>query len=302
MKLCPLCGSKYSDDSLAFCLQDGSPLADESAGSSGEPTAVLHDAETIASGRDSGRIDVEVTRDEDERETQERVPRAIPESTLVRRPGTVWTVLATVAVMLVLFGILGSAGLIYYFSREEDRTSAGSNSESELPLGDTPTPAPSSSATAASRASPSPTATPEPSPTADENFDSKEIKGSVGQRLRTWKAYTERLDLNGVMSCYADTLNYYFSRAKTDKSFVRENKGNALAKFQRVRIAITGIDITVAPDGKSATAVFDKEWRFEGSGKVSTGKVRSQVGFTRSGEQWLINGEKDLKVYYKRSL
>lgn len=301
MRVCPLCRSKYTDDSLAFCLQDGSPLVDESSEPTGEPTAVLHDAETIASGRDSGRIDVEVTRDDEERETQERIPRTVAESTSDRRPGTLWTVLATVAVMLVLFGILGGIGLVYYFSREDDRASSVSDSNSGQQAADIPTPAPSPSPKATVSPSPSATITPEPSPTADENFDPDEIKGAIGQRLMAWKGYTERLDLNGVISCYADTLDYYYSRGKTDKSFVRQNKGNALAKFQRIRIAITRVEVTAGTDGRSATAVFDKEWRFEGDGKVSTGKVRSQVGFKRYGEQWLITGEKDLKVYFSRS-
>ena len=300
MKVCPLCRSRYTDDSLAFCLQDGSPLADESSESSGEPTAVLHDAETFATGRDSGRIDVEVTRDDEERETQERVPRVIPESARDRRSGTLRTVVATVGVMLVLFGILVSIGLYYYYSREGNTPPAGSNSNSNIQANVPRTPSLVPSASATLTPSPGSTNTPRPSPTADESFDPDEIKGAVGQRLMAWKAHTERLDLNGVMSCYADKLNYYYSRGNTDKSFVRKNKGDALAKFRRVRITISDLNITVSRDGHTATAVFDKEWSFEGNGKVSTGKVRSQVSFTMSGEQWLINGEKDLKVYYTR--
>lgn len=309
MKVCPLCRSKYTDDTLAFCLQDGSPLVDESTESSGEPTAVLHDAETIASGRESGRIDVEVTREDDERETQERIPGTLSHREPARRQGTLRTVIATVVVMLLIFGVLGSIGVIYYLSGSGSRTAvndgantvAGSNGDKGIQLGRTPvlpTPSPSATASVSVTPTPSPTSTPAPSPTIDE----AELKGAVGRRLAAWKTFTESKDLNSLMSCYAENLKYYFRRAATSKSFVRRNKASALARFRRISITISNVNISIGPNGQTATAVFDKEWRFEGAEKVSTGKVRSQFGFVRVGDEWLINGEKDLRVYYTRSL
>jgi len=300
MKLCPLCKNRYTDDTLAFCLQDGTPLVDEHSESSVAPTAVLHDAETIAAGPHSGRIDVEVTRDDDERETRERIPRTMSQAS-ARRPGTLWTVVGTVAVMLLLFGIAGSIGLVYYFSGKGGGNVQSSNSRTGAQFNESPTPGRSPSAGPSASPRPSAAKTSQPSPTIDEEIDAEAIKGAVGQRLRAWKAYTERLDLNGLMSCYADTLSFYYNRGRTGKDFVRTNKGNALAKFERVSITITDLVITAGPAGRSATAVFDKEWRFEGSGRVSTGKVRARLAFTKAGDEWLISGEKDLKVYYTRS-
>ncbi len=56
----------------------------------------------------------------------------------------------------------------------------------------------------------------------------------------------------------------------------------------------------VTPDasGEKATAVFDKEWNFEGAEKYSAGKVQQQLTLGKIGGRWLITGEKDLKTYY----
>ena len=56
----------------------------------------------------------------------------------------------------------------------------------------------------------------------------------------------------------------------------------------------------VSPDasGESATAVFDKEWVFEGAGKYNAGKVQTQLQLRKFGGDWRITGERDLKVYY----
>jgi len=61
---------------------------------------------------------------------------------------------------------------------------------------------------------------------------------------------------------------------------------------------ITLSNMTVTPDasGETATAVFDKEWVFEGA-KYSAGKVQTQLKLKKTGGQWLITGERDLKVY-----
>jgi hypothetical protein len=58
--------------------------------------------------------------------------------------------------------------------------------------------------------------------------------------------------------------------------------------------------MTVTPDasGERATAVFDKEWNFSGAEKTSAGKVKQQLQLKKVNGQWLISGERDLKVYY----
>lgn len=51
MKTCPSCGSRYTDDTLSFCLSDGTRLAEETA--NGDITDILGETETLARPRAS---------------------------------------------------------------------------------------------------------------------------------------------------------------------------------------------------------------------------------------------------------
>ncbi len=43
MKRCPSCNKTYTDDSLSFCIDDGSPLSVDAQGLESQPTAILGD-------------------------------------------------------------------------------------------------------------------------------------------------------------------------------------------------------------------------------------------------------------------
>ena len=66
MKFCPKCSSQYADDTLSFCLEDGTPLAVFGPGDM--PTAVLSESELLTSVRaakpahDPRFMDSQVTR------------------------------------------------------------------------------------------------------------------------------------------------------------------------------------------------------------------------------------------------
>ena len=108
----------------------------------------------------------------------------------------------------------------------------------------------------------------------------------------------ESHDLSGLMSNYADTLDYYTKRGMSSGS-VRADKARAFSLYRSMNVSISNLDVTAGPSGDTATATFDKEWTFTGSG-TSQGKVRSQLIFRNSNGRWLITSERDLKVYYTR--
>jgi len=66
-----------------------------------------------------------------------------------------------------------------------------------------------------------------------------------------------------------------------------------------MNVNISNMTVTVGTAGDTATAVFDKEWTFVGSG-TSSGKVRSKLEFRKINGKWLITSERDVKVYYTR--
>lgn len=109
MKNCPACGTQYSDDTLQFCLQDGTPLTGSSqpGGSSG----VFPSNETVTRVRSAGEVS-------DPRFMGSEVTRvgslgsSVPPAPASTSSKTAITVGITAVVMIVLFAIIGVGALI----------------------------------------------------------------------------------------------------------------------------------------------------------------------------------------------
>jgi ketosteroid isomerase-like protein len=126
--------------------------------------------------------------------------------------------------------------------------------------------------------------------------DNEQIKKDVSQKVYSWKAAAESHSLDTYMSNYADPVNYY-NKSKS-RAGVRDDKQRAFTLYNSINITLSNMSVTPDPTGENATAVFDKSWVFEGE-KRSAGKVQTELRFKKINGQWLITGEKDLKLYYK---
>lgn len=165
MKQCPTCQSQYADETLSFCLQDGTPLVDVVP--SDTPTVVLGETETfVARGPQPGSSHAwqpsEVTR-------VQSFEQPVPQKSSSK---TVLAVILTALGMLVVFGMIGVAALLYMNSGGKTTVSnantnvvlptvnlnSNSSLNANLPAG-TPV-----------RPSPTPESSPRPSPkpTVDE--------------------------------------------------------------------------------------------------------------------------------------
>ncbi len=101
------------------------------------------------------------------------------------------------------------------------------------------------------------------------------------------------------MSYYADTLDQFYTKRNVSRAFVRADKARHFVNYTSMQSEYSNMNVTVSPDGRTATAVFDKEWNFSGT-KTSSGKVQSLLIFKRFSNRWLITTERDLRVYYTR--
>jgi ketosteroid isomerase-like protein len=144
---------------------------------------------------------------------------------------------------------------------------------------------------------PSPSATPTPKPTVNPET-AKAVTENVTNVIDDWKSASENLDLDGHLSQYADTVDYY-NAGKVGLARVRADKQKAFEAYDSINFDISNVRVTPDPSGEKATAVFDKQWTFEGVEKRSSGKVQQLLTFAKINGRWLITGEKDLKVYYK---
>jgi hypothetical protein len=281
MKICPNCQTSYTDDSLRFCLQDGTPLQFDS---SSAPTVAWKEPETVVRNQTTWQ-----SSDEKPAPRKSRLGLAI---------------LLTALFMLGLLG-MGAIGAFIYFRN----ANSGAARISTPPVANkSPSPNVNANsltntnsntainANANANVAVSPTATPTPKPTLDP-AELKQIREDVSDAIDEWKSAAEDLDLDSHMSHYAPLVDYYRG-GKVGAARVRADKEKAFSKFETISVNIS--DISIAPDdtGEYATATFDKEWTFETTERTSSGKVRQQLTLTKIGGVWKISGEKDLKVYF----
>ncbi|MEP7037386.1 MAG: hypothetical protein ABI891_03495 [Acidobacteriota bacterium] len=297
MKQCPNCQTRYTDDTLKFCLQDGTPLVSPANAQTEMPTVSFTDSETLVSPRQVERLDIPVERSNSqdwEQSRQTQISEFQPEA---KKSKTFLIVALTAFVTLLLFG--GAVGTWFYLKK--DKTAVVQNNNNKGAVNQNIPPKNNSNAEVSP--SPSPTATPKPSPTAvptvtpAPNFNPEQMQREVAEKIDAWKRATESGNSNAMANNYADTVDYY-NKKSVGLDYVRKDKQRAFIKFYNIKMNLSNLRVTPDASGTKATAVFDKEWNFEGDESYSAGKVQTQLQLQKFNGKWLITGEKDLKVYY----
>lgn len=267
MKQCPQCNIIYNDDTLRYCLQDGTPLATANAG---EPqTAMLPEMETVVTARDNIR---------DTRWTQTGPPLT-PET----KPRTGLTIVLTSLVTLIIVSVVG-AGIWVYMRERQGRNNAASSSPTSANNINTAK-ATRTPALAANNANTNPSPTPFP--------NEAETKKEVAKAIATWRAQSEAGNMDEILNSYADSVDYYRKKG-ADKDFIREDRSKAYERYDVIKLEISDVKVTLGPTETDATAEFEKEWEFEGETKTK-GKVKQQLKMKRVNGEWLITSEQDLK-------
>lgn len=292
MKVCTKCNANYADDTLSFCLEDGTPLV--IALETDMPTAILTDAEVLTSVRAAQSTS-------DPRFTDSQVTR-VGSLTAETPPksNTAWIVMFTAVGMIVLFGVIGSVvylGLLISGGTANNNAEPSKNTDARtFDANSTPTQTPlaSPSATTSTPNISTPTVNPTP-PTVDL----ASIRTEVMKEIYGSKSARDSRDLSSYMSYYADTLDQYYTKRGVSRATVRADKARHFANYTSMESDYSNMNVTVSPDGQTATAVFDKEWNFSGA-KASSGKVQSELKYKWINKRWLITSERDLKVYYTR--
>lgn len=284
MKTCPACQSQYSDDTLQYCLQDGTPLTGGAVTET--PTVVLGETETVAARQASGWQRSQVTR--------------LAEPLPAKGSNTAVVIAATAVGMLVIFGVIAVVGWMVFRNYDQPGSSNNTSNSKNIPGGLVTNVA---TTTPRQTGLPSPVPTgataPTPMPTVPDDYvDDAAAKSEVSERVSNWNSSLGSHDLNAYMANYADTVDYY-SRRGISSSSVRADKARAFSLYSSMRMNVSNMSVTVGPSGETATATFDKEWSFSGR-DTSSGKVRSELKFRKTGSRWLITGERDVKVYYTR--
>lgn len=294
MKQCPSCQSQYTDDTLQFCLQDGTPL--QFAASSQGQTLAYGEQETVVGNRQSNQINTPPVTNPTGWTPQHYSSNAgfqPPE----KKAGAPVAVFLTAFVMLLLFSFVGIGAWLYFRGATPDENTNLLLAKKK-PDSDTTS---NTMTTAPSKPIPMATVSPTTSSNTAANstvapIDKEQIKRDVSQRVNSWKSAAESLNLDNYMSNYAGTVDYY-NKKGASMGFVRADKQRAFTMYNSIQITLSNMSVTPDASGERATVVVDKEWNFSGAEKNSSGKVKQQLQLKKISGQWLITGERDLKVY-----
>lgn len=308
MKFCPKCGSRYTDHTLQFCLQDGTPLA-VAAENNDPPTVAFGESETIVSPKRNEPLRFDLQEEKRQTVEQNRTTESFPPPPEPKKSNTFLIVLTTVFVMLLLFGAIG-AGVLYYLrnqreiaanstraanqgqNQNQDQNS-DSNAGNRSNAAKSPTPANAAKPNANSE-----NVAPNTAKTPVSPEEKEKIKTDVTTRINAWRSDGEAINLDSYMQNYAPTVDYYNKKGATNAQ-VRSDKQKAFNLYETMEVKITNLKVTTDDAGETATAVFDKEWVFDSPDEASTGKVQQEIKLKKINNKWLITSERDLKLYYK---
>lgn len=291
MKICPNCQNRYTDDTLQFCLQDGTPLVNSENQISG-----FDEAETrIGNPQEPLHFDL---RDSQARGSRENLPpQVVPFPAQTKESSSILIVLLTTLITILLFG----GGIAAWFYLKNGKNEIAQNTNPSIQNRRTVNANLDANTNAAIFPLPEnpekPNSKSKEEPISPPNFNPEEERENVKDTIDSWKSLTESKNIAGNMRSYADRVDYYRS-SNVSRDFVRQDKERAFADFDSIDIDIDNLQVTFGSDGNTAIAEFDKKWEFEGEEKYSAGKVRQQLQLRKVGNQWLITGERDLRVYY----
>ena len=293
MKVCPICQSRYTDDTLQFCLQDGANLINEASENS-MPTVAFTDEETVVKAK---QVENPAFDMQNSRQSQSWQPDGAANSQpAVRKSNTALIVITTILATIVIFGAAGFGAWLYFANKTE--VAQNTNVKNSFPKNsvknsnENSAVFPPSNADETANAQPTATKTPAP-----REFDPEVVKDEVSDTVDSWASLTESRNISAYMNYYADTVDYY-SKKGVSAGAVRADKQRAFSAYNTIEMNVSNMRVTPDASGETATAVFDKEWYFENSEKSSEGKVQSELRLRKIGGAWKITSERDLKVYY----
>jgi hypothetical protein len=262
VKVCPQCNSSYTDESLQFCLSDGTPLVATETNS-----ASWHSAETIY---DPNIIIQQPSPHQTSPNSNSHTNSSVQiNSSTFQTSNKSNNLLSLLGLAILLGGIIFGSYWLFFRDNSGDinKTNLTQTTETKRPV---------------VQLSP------------EQNA---QVKKDVTALLQTWNDSNNTRKIEDHIKCYADTLSVYYKESGIDKNHVRADRMRAYERYEVIDIQLDNIKIT--PESEtSASATFDKTWTFKSSKKVSTGSVQQEFTFIKKDGKWLIDGEKDVKVYY----
>lgn len=266
MKVCPKCNSSYSDETLNFCLTDGVPLIAEEILDeylSKHPSKSWHTADTLVDPRFStaGRP----TSVNPSSPTLEMGSTTAQNFAPQRSNATVYAVLGFLLAVLI-------GGSVWYFSKSPNPANKSVISEETASV-------------------------PKHAIVPISPEQEAQVKKELTDFMLSWAKTNSDKNSDAHLAHYANMLEIYYGESGKDKNHVLADRLRAYQRYDTIQMQVDNLKIT--PEStESATIIFDKSWTMKNDKKTSTGSVQQEIHVTKTNGRWLIDAEKDLKVYF----
>jgi ketosteroid isomerase-like protein len=124
----------------------------------------------------------------------------------------------------------------------------------------------------------------------------KDEEAALRGALRDWVAATNARDIGRQMTFYGPTINAFYRARNATSALVRAEKEHVFRNADTIDIRVAEPQISVAPDGRSATMRFRKSYAIAGGGQDRRGEVIQELRWLLVDGRWRIVSERDLKV------
>ena len=287
MKSCPKCSNQYSDPTLSFCLQDGTPLVAQKQSS---VDTVSFNLNPVTSEKifPTQEIAAAPQFQTEARQTYEFRPQPV---VMPRRKSRAGLIAASILIPIFLIvAVIGTAGLVFINSRQHQ-------AEEKKAVDVTDEKIEKTKATDTSTSYPGidpKSARPDSAESGPTNVDG--VRKEITAIVNAWKDAAENRKASEYSAMYGEKVDY-FDKQGVAQSEVRAEIQKVFDEYNEIDLEITNLEVAVDAAGDAATAVFDKEWSYEAKPKLTEGKAHTKLHFRKVGTAWKIVAEEYLKIY-----
>ncbi len=114
--------------------------------------------------------------------------------------------------------------------------------------------------------------------------------------LVEWIDATNKRDIEKQMAFYMPRLRAYYLTRNTPREFVRNEKQRVFATATLIDIRAEEPEIFFQDGGRSAIMRYRKKYRVENGRRSRRGEVIQELRWQRTGGEWRIFSERDIKV------
>jgi hypothetical protein len=121
-------------------------------------------------------------------------------------------------------------------------------------------------------------------------------RAALTSALENWLASTNARNFEAQLSFYPAKMERFYLRSNVSRAAVLAEKRRVFGQADLVDMRAAAPEIRLAPDGKEASMRFHKRYSIQGKHVHRKGEVLQELRWAKSGAEWKIVSERDLRV------